>query len=117
MGWTMHSKFEGFNFDEWMRLAKDDPEAFEKRRVERLDAVLERASDKNRRRLAGLQFRIDRIRQKSRHPLGACMKLSSMMLDHCLRELPAVAEMIESRRESGIVAQVIELDNFTPSGQ
>jgi|GEM_PF-3331372 len=112
----MDTDFEEFDFDEWVALAKVDPETFEKRRAEWLEEAIQQAPDDNRKRLQGLQFQIELVRRKSRHPLGACMKLSSMMLDHWLRELPPVADTIEAEKESSATAEVIDLSNFTHSG-
>lgn len=111
----MDTGFVGFDFDEWVTLAKVDPEAFEKRRAEWLEAAIQRVPDHNRERLQGLQFQIDMIRRKNRHPLGACMKLSSMMLDNWFGELPSVVDVIESTNESSATAEVIDLSHFTHS--
>lgn len=108
----MHSITEGFDFDEWVELAKDDPATFEMRRTEWLAAVIQKAPEDNKTRLRGLQFQIDMIREKNKHPLGACMKLSSMMLESMYREAPLIAEILEpdekkSSAQSACSAEVI----------
>lgn len=67
------------DFDEWRMLASSDPEAFEALRREVLQAVIERAPEHRRRRLRGLQWRIDQVRERSASPLAACISLSDMM--------------------------------------
>ncbi|MCW8902634.1 DUF3135 domain-containing protein [Sedimenticola sp.] len=111
----MYTSFDGFDFDEWVTLAKGDPEAFEKRRAKWLETAIQRAPDHNKDRLLGLQFQIDMIRQKNRHPLGACMKLSSMMLENWLGELPSAVDAIEAKNESPAKAEVVDLSHFMHS--
>lgn len=72
-------KSEKFNFDEWSQLAKRDPDAFEARRRLLIEQVIQHATDANRARLRGLQFRLDMERRRSRTPLGACLRISDMM--------------------------------------
>jgi hypothetical protein len=68
-----------FNFDEWLQLAKDDPEAFEKRRLQAIDALIAETSGEQQQRLRGLQWRIDMERRKYRDSLVRCQKVFSMM--------------------------------------
>jgi hypothetical protein len=73
-----------FDFDEWSRLAKDDPSAFEARRLALIEEFLRQFSQPDQQRLRGLQFRIDMVRRRSRTPMGACLKISSMMWESLL---------------------------------
>jgi hypothetical protein len=73
-----------FDFDEWSRLAKDDPSAFEERRIALIEAYLRQFPQPGQRRLRGLQFRIDMVRRRARTPMGACLKISSMMWESLL---------------------------------
>jgi hypothetical protein len=73
-----------FDFDSWAQLAKDDPAAFEVRRKQLLQQQLDAAPERMRKRLEGLQWRIDRVRDQSQHPLGACIRISKMMWDGVL---------------------------------
>lgn len=67
------------NFDAWLQLAKEDPEAFERWRQEFIEAAIERAPEARRERLRGLQWRVDKVRERSTSPLAACIRLSDMM--------------------------------------
>ncbi len=67
------------DFDEWRSLAKRDPEGFELARRRALDAVIAQAPESRRHRLRGLQWRVDRVRERSATPLAACISLSDMM--------------------------------------
>ncbi len=73
-----------FDFDEWSRLAKTDPTAFEARRLALIEEYLRRFPPLDQRRLRGLQFRIDMERRRARTPMAACLRLSSMMWESLL---------------------------------
>jgi hypothetical protein len=64
---------------ELARLAREDPAAFDALRLELIDEMIARAPDEMRPRLAGLQFRLDHIRRKSRSSLGATVKIYQLM--------------------------------------
>ncbi len=84
-----------FDFGCWMRLARSDPQAFERRRREVLEAVIRQAGPARRRRLEGLQCRIDLERRRARTPMAACLRLSSMMWDSVNDELaPALRRLV-----------------------
>jgi hypothetical protein len=74
----------GFDFDTWAELARNDPEAFEARRRACIEAFIADAPQEHRRRLRGVQFRIDMERRRARNPMAACLRLSSMMWDALL---------------------------------
>jgi hypothetical protein len=67
------------DFDEWRALACSDPDAFEAMRRRVLQAVIDRAPERRRRRLQGLQWRVDQVRGRSANPMAACISLSDMM--------------------------------------
>lgn len=69
------------DFDDWSRLAAQDPEGFEKRRSEVLEDFIRRAPEERRLRLRRLQWRVDRARERAPTPLSACVKISQMMWD------------------------------------
>ena len=68
-----------FEFDEWADLARRDAQAFEERRVRCIESFIRQAPLEHQRRLRGLQFRIDLERVRARTPLGACVRLSTLM--------------------------------------
>lgn len=72
----------GFDFDEWVELARENPKAFEARRDALLREAIDQAPLHFRRKLHGLQFQVDMIRQRSAHPMGACVRISRLMMDH-----------------------------------
>ena len=70
-----------FDFDDWLALARDDPDGFEQRRKRRIDELIARANPAQRRRLRGLQFRIDMERRRARTPMAACVRIQTWMWD------------------------------------
>ena len=68
-----------FNLEEWQRLARDDPGEFERRRQATIEALIAQAPPEYQVRLRGLQFRIDLERRRAKTPLGATVRLQSMM--------------------------------------
>jgi len=67
------------DFDYWLQLAQDDPIHFESLRSEVLEDCIQRSSGAQQPRLRGLQWRIDRIREKAQNPMSACISISNMM--------------------------------------
>jgi hypothetical protein len=67
------------DFDEWQRLAREDPDEFERRRKTTIEAVIEQAPPEHRQRLRALQSRIDLERSRAKTPLAATVRLQSMM--------------------------------------
>lgn len=72
----MHTNID---FQEWAYLAKNDPEAFEQRRVKYIDQFLN-GFGQGKRRLEGLQFKIDAQRKLAHTPGNALVVISKMMM-------------------------------------
>lgn len=83
----MQHSFE-FDFDYWMKLNKDDPDVFEDKRKKLLDQFIEN-SFHHKRRIQGLQFKIDMERRKARSAMGSCIRLSDLMKDYFQNEFIA----------------------------
>lgn len=88
-----------FDFDTWMRLARDDPEAFERRRREEIQAIISRAPEHTREKLTRLQWRIDAERARCKTPFQSALRLNQMLLDSYLGE-------------HGLAAAIFELDTM-----
>jgi len=73
-----------FDFDTCAALAEHDPAAFEHARRAVLTSLIAAAPAEIRQRLVGLQWRLDRIRDRASSPLGACVRLSDVMWDQIL---------------------------------
>jgi hypothetical protein len=72
----------GFDIEEWQRLAREDPAEFERRRQATIEALIEQAPPEHRERLRRLQSRIDLERRRAKTPLGATLRLNTMMWDY-----------------------------------
>jgi hypothetical protein len=83
---------DGFDFEAWAALARDHPEEFEQQRREAIAALIA-SSPANRRRLEGVQFRIDMERKLAHSPLKACLRVSEMMWDTFLELRTELAEL------------------------
>lgn len=106
-----------FDFEEWARLAREDPAAFEQRRREAVQAVIASAPEHLHQRLHGLQFRLDLERSRSSTPLGACVRLNSLMWAgfHRLRhELNAAAHPGQAAPTAGEPKHDAQVIAFTP---
>jgi len=68
-----------FDFQEWARLAREDPDAFERERARLIGELIGAAPPEMRHRLEALQWRVEQVRRRSRTPLSACLKISAMM--------------------------------------
>lgn len=73
-----------FSFDHWSRLAQKDPDAFEVQRKLAIERVIAQAPLSKQRRLRGLQWQIDVLRQRAGSPLSACHTLSNLMWESLL---------------------------------
>lgn len=67
------------NIDDWVKLASADPDAFEIQRQRAIEAHISKAPEAQQRRLRGLQWQIDMVRDRSATPLASCIAISNMM--------------------------------------
>jgi hypothetical protein len=82
-----------YAFEDWRWLHETDPVAFEARRKEALESVIESAPASLQPRLRGLQFLVDMERARAGSDLAACLKAQSMMWDSLHRLRDALAEL------------------------
>ncbi|MEE8320502.1 MAG: DUF3135 domain-containing protein [Gammaproteobacteria bacterium] len=75
-----------FDFHEWARLAREEPEKFETLRRGMIDEVIESAPPGFKHRMVGLQWQIDQICLTSANPMASCLRISKMMWDSVLGE-------------------------------
>lgn len=115
--------------DVLLKMACDDPQAFESLRSTLIEHCIDSAADDLQPRLRRLQFRVDGIRRMSRSPLGAIIKIQSLMWDSFLQmsqELqrlhklasstgPTSGETKEVKRRPSRCARIIELRIRKPS--
>ena len=67
-------------FDVLVEMARNDPDRLEAMRKDLVQQVIDSSSSEDmRRRLAGVQFRVDAERSRAGTPLAACIRISEMM--------------------------------------
>jgi len=91
------------DFDQFSRLAKSDPEAFEARRAELIEEMIQRLPEHRQQRMRCLQWKIDQVRNQAGNPMAACIKISEMMWDSLVGP-GGLQEVLENARSG----------NFTP---
>jgi len=70
---------DDFDFEALAALAEDSPEDFEAVRQKMIAAIIDSAPAASRRRLEGLQWQVDMVRERATHPMGACVEISRLM--------------------------------------
>ena len=75
-----------FNFDGWADLAKSDPEAFEKKREEEIEKIIQSASPEMKNRLKSLQWRIDKERSLAKNPIDSMVRLRNMLYESVFKD-------------------------------
>ncbi|MFQ5659242.1 MAG: DUF3135 domain-containing protein [Gammaproteobacteria bacterium] len=73
-----------FDFDHWSSVARENPDRFESMRAALLEQMIEQSPEDIKRRMLGLQWRIDQVRNRSANPLAACLRISRMMWNSVL---------------------------------
>jgi hypothetical protein len=69
------------DFDTLLSLHEEYPEELDKIRSDLTDAIFENVPEYSRRRLEGLQFRINMELRRAATPQARCIKISNMMHD------------------------------------
>ncbi|CBL45817.1 Hypothetical protein HDN1F_22340 [gamma proteobacterium HdN1] len=76
---AMH--YELPDFEALRELAVNDPEGLEALRIQLCEQLIQEAPVALRRKLRGLQFRVDMERRRAKSPMAACIAISGMMHD------------------------------------
>jgi hypothetical protein len=75
------------DFEQWAKLAHDDPQAFETLRSRAIDDFFSRIPPgQHQQRLRCLQWRIDQVRDHSSNSMSACLRLYAMMWDRVVSQ-------------------------------
>jgi hypothetical protein len=75
-----------FDFDAWVELARQDPQAFEKKRKHIIEAAIQGAPEQQQQRLRCLQWKLDKIRETSRTPMMACLQINRLLWENVTGE-------------------------------
>lgn len=88
-----------FDFDSWSELASSDPVAFEKQRAALVNQAIGCTPDEYQQRLKCLQWRVDKVRERSGTALAACIRISDMMWDSVMRQ-KGLVDNLQALREA-----------------
>ena len=105
------------DFDEWMVLAKKNPDEFEKKRREHIEIFIKGVPENKQRRLKGLQWRIDQTRKLSKTPMASCIEIYNMMWDSVIRLKDSHYQLVDLAtdqsdkvfKKSPVTAAIIEI--------
>ena len=87
------------NFEYWVKLASTDPQKFEQLRQDKISAIIENSTSHRQKRLRGLQWRIDQIReQHKKSPTAACLAISELMWE----TFEHLADLLQSQAKNGL---------------
>jgi hypothetical protein len=107
------NSIEDIDFEFWSSLASTDPQKFEQLRQDQIELIIEKASSqRQRRRLRGLQWRIDKIREQHKDSaMAACIAISELMWE----TFEHLSELLQSTQEYGFSAPIPQMkDNVIP---
>lgn len=92
------------DFEYWLELASTDPQKFEQIRQDQIELIIENAgSQRQKRRLRGLQWRIDQIREQHKDSaMAACMAISELMWE----TFEHLSDLLHSTTECGLSAPI-----------
>jgi uncharacterized protein DUF3135 len=87
-----------FDFDQWVSIAKTNPEQFELMRQQLINDAINQAPDDLKQRMEGLQWQIDQICNQANSPIDACLSISQKMLDNIYGEKGLVNAITEPEK-------------------
>lgn len=94
-----YSLIDGKDFENLQRLAEVDPDGFESRREELIDAFIEKLPAETRHRMRCLQWRIDRTRDQAKSPAQSCAEISEMMWESFCKLNQALQRIHADRKD------------------
>ena len=97
------SSISEIDFERWAELASTDPQKFEELRQDKISAVINKTNGQRQKRLVGLQWQIDTLREQHKDStVAACLAISELMWE-TFNEL---ASVLRSQAESGLSAPI-----------
>ena len=82
-----------FNFDEWVELAKNNPERFEDKRQHLIEEFISSCPEKHKKGLGQLQWQIDGIRLRAPSPMVAAGQMHRLMQQRLSRQKELFEEL------------------------
>jgi hypothetical protein len=103
------------DFDAWSALARSDPQAFEVCRERVIDEAIRRAPAHRQQRLRRMQWKLNQIRNTSRTPMIACLRMHRLMWQAVIGEtglLECLNRPDAIRRSRDRAARVVPFARF-----
>lgn len=106
------------DWEEWVKLARENPEKFEKERKAAIEELIMSQPLPYRHRSRQLQWKIDAIRQTSPNPLSSCIRIYDMLMDsfygpkgllQAINQLGDFHRDLERTTDSGKAGRCLEL--------
>lgn len=100
------------DFEYWSKLASTDPQKFEQLRRDKISAIIERSTSHRQKRLRGLQWKIDLIREQHKDSATtACLAISELMWE----TFEHLAELLQTQADNSLSAPTPPLqENIIP---
>lgn len=91
-------KIPYFDFDQWSRIAREEPEKFEAMRQDMINELIAQAPAHLKPRMTGLQWQVDQIRKQAGNPMAACLQISQKMWANVLGETGLLKALQEPKK-------------------
>ena len=91
------------DFEHWSTLASSDPQKFEELRKDRISDLINGTSGQRQKRLLGLQWQIDTVRDQHKDSSVAALLAISELMWETFQQL---TEVLQSQAESGLTATI-----------
>ena len=111
------------DFDTLLNMPREDPDALDRLRQELTAELVSTAHSDARRRLEGLQFRINMELRRAGNPTAGFLRLSDMMhesfaeLNYCLNNPTDAIRERQTARQSASRADILELFPDSPAAR
>lgn len=87
-----------FDFDEWSRMAQEEPVKFESMRQQLIDDLIAQSPEHFKQRMIGLQWQVDQVRKQASNPMAACLQISQKMWNNVVGENGLLNALQEPRK-------------------
>ena len=91
-------KIPDFDFDEWSKIAREEPEKFEAMRQQMIDDLIAQAPTHLKPRMTGLQWQVDQIRKQAGNPMASCLQISQKLWANVLGDTGLLKALQEPKK-------------------
>lgn len=91
-------KASDFDFDQWSRMAQEEPEKFESMRRQLIDDLIAQAPKHFKPRMISLQWQVDQVRKQASNPMDTCLQISQKMWNNVHGENGLLSALQEPKK-------------------